>query len=70
MPCAIAFCEPVKHHVDAEALQEVEALREPEHERNARGVVVLAGRGGGEGDVEQQRDVEDQRDRREELQRP
>ena len=57
-----------EHHVDAEALQEVEALREPQHERNARGVVVLAGGGGGEGDVEQQRDVEDQRDRREELQ--
>ena len=52
---------PGEEHVHAEALEEVEPLGEPQHERDAGRVVVLAGRGGGEGDVEQQRDVDDQR---------
>ena len=44
----------------AEALEEVEPFGEPQHEGDPGRVVVLARSGGGEGDVEQQRHVEDQ----------
>ena len=50
--------------VDAEVLEVGQALREPEDDADAGRVVVLALGGGGEGDVEQERDVDDQRDGR------
>ena len=56
-----------EEHVHAEALEEVEPLGEPEHDGDPGRVVVLAGTRGGEGDVEQQRDVQDQHHRGHEL---
>ena len=56
-----------EHHVDAEELGSRGARRAAARARRPRRCRSRR-RGGGEGDVEQQRDVEDQRDRREELQ--
>ncbi len=58
-----------EEHVDVEVVEPAaaEALGEAEGEGRAGGVVVLAGLGGGEGDVEEKGDGDDQEDRRDEL---
>ena len=53
--------------VDAEIVQVRQPLGEPEDDADAGRVVALALGGGGEGDVEHERDVDDQHDGREEL---